>query len=62
MILQIDALSTEIEKFYGKEPLQSNDFSSIINSRHFDRLTKLLDEDKVANNIVLGGQRDRSKL
>lgn len=62
MTPQVDALSYEVEKFYGKDALQSHDLSSIVNSRHFDRLTNLLDDEKVAGKIVLGGQRDKSKL
>ncbi|KAL0351508.1 UNVERIFIED_CONTAM: Aldehyde dehydrogenase [Sesamum calycinum] len=58
----VDALSSELEKFYGKDPVQSNDLSSIINSHHFDRLTKLLDDEKVSGKIVLGGQRDKANL
>lgn len=58
--LQVDALSAELEKFYGKDPLQSKDLSSIVNARHFDRLAKLMDDDKVK--IVHGGDRDKSKL
>ncbi|KAK6132347.1 hypothetical protein DH2020_033907 [Rehmannia glutinosa] len=58
----VDSLSCELENFYGKDPLLSNDLSSIINSRHFDRLTKLLDDEKVSGKLVIGGQRDRAKL
>ncbi|KAL3641252.1 hypothetical protein CASFOL_016220 [Castilleja foliolosa] len=58
----VDAISYELEKFYGKDPLQSNDLSSIINSRHFDRLAKLLDDEKVSGKVVVGGQRDKAKL
>lgn len=58
----VDALSSELEKFYGKDPVKSNDLSSIINSYHFDRLTKLLDDEKVSGKIVLGGQRDKANL
>ncbi|CAO2834503.1 unnamed protein product [Amaranthus hypochondriacus] len=58
----IDALKRELERFYGLEPLESNDLSRIVNSNHFDRLVRLLDEDKVVGKIVHGGQRDKSKL
>ncbi|KAK4481307.1 hypothetical protein RD792_012192 [Penstemon davidsonii] len=58
----VDALKDELEKFYGKDPMQSNDFSSIINSHHFDRLTKLLDDEKVSGKVVFGGQRDKTNL
>ncbi|KAL5776905.1 hypothetical protein ACOSP7_009831 [Xanthoceras sorbifolium] len=58
----IDTLRNELEKFYGKNPLESKDFSRIVNSNHFTRLTKLLDEDKVSGKIVHGGERDKTNL
>ncbi|MEL7220501.1 MAG: aldehyde dehydrogenase [Bacteroidota bacterium] len=45
-----------IEKFYGKDPQQSEDYSRIINERNFDRLLRLMDQNK----IVFGGKSDRS--
>lgn len=58
----MDALKTELEQFYGKNPLESKDLSRIVNSNHFDRLVKLLDDDKVSGKIVHGGEKDKSKL
>jgi len=58
----VDALKTELEQFYGKNPLESKDLSRIVNSNHFDRLVKLLDDDKVSGKIVHGGEKDKSKL
>ncbi|XWS25117.1 hypothetical protein CRYUN_Cryun27aG0043100 [Craigia yunnanensis] len=58
----IDSFKCELERFYGKNPLESKDLSRIVNSNHFVRLSKLLDEDKVSSKIVHGGERDRSKL
>ncbi|XP_077249772.1 aldehyde dehydrogenase family 3 member H1-like [Tasmannia lanceolata] len=58
----VDALKITLEKFYGKDPLQSKDLSRIVNSNHFARLTKLLDEDKVFDKIVHGGQQDEKCL
>ncbi|KNA24502.1 hypothetical protein SOVF_014990 [Spinacia oleracea] len=58
----VDTLKRELERFYGSDPLQSNDLSRIVNSNHFDRLERLLDEDKVAGKIVHGGQRDKAQL
>ncbi|KAL0323326.1 UNVERIFIED_CONTAM: Aldehyde dehydrogenase [Sesamum angustifolium] len=57
-----DALSVELENFYGKDPLQSKDLSSIINAHHFDRVAKLLDDKKVSGKIVFGGQQDKTNL
>lgn len=58
----VDAFKQCLEKFYGAEPLLSNDMSRIVSLSHFDRLSKLLDEDKVSGKIVLGGQRDKTQL
>ncbi|XAR55559.1 Aldehyde dehydrogenase (NAD(+)) [Bertholletia excelsa] len=55
----IDTLKVGLERFYGNNPLMSKDISRIVNSNHFSRLTKLLDEDKVSGKIVHGGQRDK---
>ncbi|KAI5589235.1 hypothetical protein BDE02_05G148700 [Populus trichocarpa] len=58
----VDSLKKELEAFYGKNPLESKDLSRIVNSNHFSRLTKLLDEDKVSGKIVYGGERDEANL
>ncbi|XP_065881662.1 aldehyde dehydrogenase family 3 member H1 [Euphorbia lathyris] len=58
----VDSLKKELEHFYGKQPLESKDLSRIVNSTHFARLTKLLDEDKVSGKIVHGGERDETNL
>ncbi|KAK9266228.1 hypothetical protein L1049_012432 [Liquidambar formosana] len=58
----IDALRDELEEFFGKNPMESKDLSRIVNAYHFIRLTKLLDEAKVSDKIVLGGQRDEKQL
>lgn len=62
MKFQVRVLSTELEKCFGKDPLQSNDLSSIVNPHHFNRLEKLLDDEKVSPKIVHGGQRDKTNL
>lgn len=62
VILQVESLKHELEKFYGKNPLESKDLSRIVNSNHFARLTKLLDEDEVSDKIVHGGDKDKSNL
>lgn len=60
--LQIHSLRNELEKFFGKEPLNSKDISRIVSSFHFARLVKLLDEDEVSNKVVFGGQRNENQL
>lgn len=58
----VDSLKTELESFYGKDPLETKDLSRIVNTSHFARLSKLLDEDKISDKIVHGGQRDKAQL
>ncbi|XP_062101445.1 aldehyde dehydrogenase family 3 member H1 isoform X1 [Humulus lupulus] len=62
IFLQVDTLKEELEKFYGKNPLESKDLSRIVNSNHFARLSKLLDDEKVSGKIVLGGERNETDL
>ncbi|KAK6246228.1 hypothetical protein SCA6_009318 [Theobroma cacao] len=58
----LDSFKRELEQFYGKNPLESKDLSRIVNSNHFARLSKLLDEVKVSGKIVHGGERDKNNL
>lgn len=58
----INTFKSELEVMYGKDPLKSDDLSRIVNSNHFNRLLKLLEDDKVSNKIVHGGQKDASQL
>lgn len=58
----MDALKHELENFFGKNPLDSKDLSRVVNSNHFARLTKLLDEDQVSGSIVYGGKCEKSTL
>jgi aldehyde dehydrogenase (NAD+) len=58
----VDSLKRVIERFYGKDPLQSADLSRIVSSKHFKRLTSLVEDRKVADRIVYGGRTDESQL
>jgi aldehyde dehydrogenase (NAD+) len=58
----VDSLKRVIERFYGKDPLQSADLSRIVSSKHFKRLTSLVEDRKVADRIVYGGKTDESQL
>ena len=51
-------LKENLTDFYGENPLDNKDLPRIINTHHFDRLLKLIDDDKV----VFGGAYDRDKL
>ncbi|VDO27472.1 unnamed protein product [Onchocerca flexuosa] len=50
-----------LEEFYGSEPEKSNDYSRIINAKHFDRLSSLLAR---SNGQILyqGGKLNRNDL
>ncbi|KAJ7515847.1 hypothetical protein O6H91_22G031100 [Diphasiastrum complanatum] len=58
----IDKLKVTIQEFYGKDPSKSSDLSRIVNTRHFCRLTELLDDIKTSDKIVHGGERDEKRL
>ena len=58
----VDSLKTELENFFGKNPLESKDISRIVNHNHFARVAKLLDDEKVSDKIIHGGEKDESKL
>ncbi|WP_026690968.1 aldehyde dehydrogenase [Alteribacter aurantiacus] len=47
-----------IKKFYGTAVEESKDYPRIVNEKHHDRVTALLDPDK----IVYGGAHDRDEL
>ncbi|MGK9463487.1 aldehyde dehydrogenase family protein [Streptomyces sp. G6] len=51
------ALVRAVEALYGSEPARSGEYARIVNERHFDRLTGLLDSGRV----VVGGGSDRSR-
>lgn len=50
-------LSTAVAEMYGSNPVHSPDYGRIINERHFDRLSGMLDSGR----IVTGGETDRSQ-
>uniref|UniRef100_A0A0E0BG62 Aldehyde dehydrogenase n=1 Tax=Oryza glumipatula TaxID=40148 RepID=A0A0E0BG62_9ORYZ len=58
----VDSLKRVLKRFYGEDPLQSEDLSRIVNSNHFRRLTNLIEDKKVAQKIVYGGQTDEKQL
>ncbi|MER7055680.1 aldehyde dehydrogenase family protein [Streptomyces sp. NPDC000351] len=51
------ALARAVEGLYGADPARSADYARIVNERHFDRLTGLLDSGRV----VVGGDSDRTR-
>jgi aldehyde dehydrogenase (NAD+) len=51
----IAQMKEHLKEFYGENPQQSPDYARIISTRHFDRLSRLLNSGKV----IFGGQTDR---
>lgn len=48
----IGEVAKQIKKQYGENPLENEDYGKIINERHFERLSSLIDKSKV----VIGGE------
>ena len=59
-----DKLLKEIIKcvtaFYGEDSSKSEDYGRVVNMKHFERLSKLIDKEK--KHIVFGGKFDRHEL
>ncbi|WP_430592649.1 aldehyde dehydrogenase family protein [Humidisolicoccus flavus] len=53
-----DELALAIESMFGSDAQRSDDFGRIVNERHFDRLSALLENAS----LVLGGQSDKEDL
>ena len=51
-------IKRQIKRQFRSEPLTSKNYGKIINEKHFDRITKLIDSSKV----VFGGKCDRTTL
>ncbi|MGJ8570247.1 MAG: aldehyde dehydrogenase family protein [Hoeflea sp.] len=51
----IEEMKNAIESFFGKDPKASPDYPRLINQRHFDRVSGLMDGGTVA----IGGETDR---
>jgi aldehyde dehydrogenase (NAD+) len=51
----LQRMTMTVREFYGANPRQSRDFARIVNEHHFDRLSSLIEDDKV----VVGGETDR---
>lgn len=48
----IEAVKLQIEKQFGKDPLSNDSYGKIINEKHFNRISKLIDDSKV----IYGGK------
>ena len=54
----VKEIKKQIQRQFGKEPLKRADYGKIINEKHFDRITGLMEPSKV----VWGGNSDRGAL
>jgi aldehyde dehydrogenase (NAD+) len=54
----VDALRTEIRRQFGKSPLGNESYGNIVNAKHFERLSALLDTGTLAH----GGRCNRDAL
>ena len=52
------ALVKNIEALYGEDPVNSKDYSKIVNEKHFDRLTALIEGE----DLYYSGGIDRDRL
>ena len=50
----LETLKAETVKMYGRNPLENPDYGKIVNRKHFERISGLIDREKV----VFGGQSD----
>lgn len=51
-------IKEEIEKQYGASPLKNNDYGKIITQKHYNRVSSLIDDNKV----IYGGEKIDSQL
>ena len=54
----VSCIKDEIKKQFGERPLENRNYGKIISKRHFERIIKLIDKDKV----VHGGKYDKNAL
>lgn len=54
----IKEIKKQIQKQYGKQPLERDDYGKIINKKHFNRVQNLINKNKV----IWGGKADPSTL
>ena len=54
----LEEIKREIRRQYGEDPLANPDYGNIINRKHFERISGLIDADKV----IFGGEKDAQTL
>ncbi|KAF3550879.1 hypothetical protein DY000_02009393, partial [Brassica cretica] len=58
----IDMLKPVIRSFFGENPKESGCLARIVTKKHFQRLSRLLNDPRVKASIVYGGSMDEEKL
>lgn len=56
----LDAIKGAVKRLYGN-PVQSPDYCRIINQRHFERISGLIDDAKARGATIIGGERDATQ-
>ena len=51
-----------IRSFFGENPKESGCVARIVTKKHFQRLSRLLNDPRVQASIVYGGSMDEEKL
>ncbi|KAH0915716.1 hypothetical protein HID58_030162 [Brassica napus] len=58
----IDMFKPVIRSFFGENPKESGCLAKIVTKKHFQRLSRLLNDPRVKASIVYGGSMDEEKL
>ncbi len=56
----LDALKSAVKRMYG-DPEQSPDYGRIINLRHWERISNLIDDARARGAAIIGGERDEAQ-
>lgn len=60
-LFQIESLKRVLKKFYGENSRNSTSIARIVNEKHVERISNMLNDPKVAGCIVHGGLIDKQK-
>lgn len=62
MNIFVDEFARAVHAFYGERPMESPDYSHMINQHHFQRVCSLIDDRNPNARITCGGGRDEDTL
>ncbi|QHS22662.1 aldehyde dehydrogenase [Virgibacillus sp. MSP4-1] len=54
----LERFKNEVKKLYGENPIENQEYTRIVNEKHFHRLKRFLDDQ----HVVFGGDTDENKL